>query len=45
MEVSQPSPELRAELVAVAEEMWIDFIQGVPEAKDVIRAYRSRVGK
>ena len=45
MEVSRPSPELMAELVAVAEEMWAEFIQGVPEAKGVIRAYRKMVGK
>ena len=45
MEVSRPSPQLRAELVAVAEEMWAEFIQGVPRAKDVIEAYRKKVGK
>ena len=45
VEVTRPSPELRAELVAVAEEMWAEFIQGAPEAKDVIRAYRKMVGK
>ncbi len=45
VEISRPSPELRAELVAVAKEMWAEFIQGAPEAKDVIRAYRKMVGK
>ena len=45
MEVSSPSPELKAGLVAVAKEMWAEFIQGAPEARDVIRAYRNSVGK
>lgn len=45
VEVSAPNPELRGALVAVAEEMWGDFVERVPEAGPVITAYRKMIGK
>ncbi len=43
--ISRPTPELRGNLVAVAEKMWAEFIASVPEAGPVIKAYRKMVGK
>ena len=43
--ISRPTPELRARLVATAEEMWKDFTASVPEAGPVITAYRKMVAK
>ena len=45
MTISKPSPELRARLVATAEEMWKEYTANVPEAGPVITAYRKMVGK
>jgi len=45
VKISKPSPELRAQLVAVAEPMWAEFIENVPQAEAVIANYRKMIGK
>lgn len=45
IEITTPSPELKAELLETAEPMWADFMARVPEAKAVIDAYRADQGK
>ncbi len=44
--ITEPSPELKADLLKVAEPMWDDFIKSAgPQAKDVIGRYRTAAGK
>jgi TRAP-type transport system periplasmic protein len=45
MKISDPTPEMRAQLIKIAEPMWQDFAKQVPEAAPVIAAYRQLVGK
>ncbi len=46
IEVIDPSPELKGELLKVAEPMWAAFIASAgPKAKEVIEKYREATGK
>ncbi len=46
MKVTEPTPELRADLLEVAKPMWQEFIDDVgPPAGEVIAAYREQTGK
>ena len=43
--ITSPSAELKPILVKLAEGMWKEFMDKVPEAKGVIAAYRKMIGK
>jgi TRAP-type transport system periplasmic protein len=45
MKISSPTPELRAALIEVAQPMWDEFVESVPEAAPVVAAYRKMIGK
>jgi TRAP-type C4-dicarboxylate transport system substrate-binding protein len=37
--ITQPSEELAADLLAISEPMWEDFMQDVPESREIIESY------
>lgn len=45
MQITEPNPELRADLIEIAQESWAEFIERAPRAEPVIAAYRKMVGK
>jgi TRAP-type C4-dicarboxylate transport system substrate-binding protein len=46
VKITEPTPELRAVLLATAQPMWQQFIDEVgPQAEEVVGAYRAKTGK
>ncbi|MFD2239263.1 TRAP transporter substrate-binding protein [Aureimonas populi] len=45
MTVTQPSDELSEELRAAAQPIWEDFMEAVPEGREVIEAYTARLAQ
>lgn len=46
IEITDPSPELKEDLLKVARPMWEDFVKSAgPQAKSVVESYRAAVGK
>jgi TRAP-type C4-dicarboxylate transport system substrate-binding protein len=46
VKITEPTPELRAQLLATAQPMWQQFIDEVgPQAEEVVGAYRAQTGK
>lgn len=45
IKITEPSPELKAELLEVARPMWEDFIEAAPQAKEVIAKYSETTRK
>ena len=46
IEITDPGPELKEDLLKVARPMWEDFVKSAgPQAKSVVESYRAAVGK
>ncbi|WP_366657975.1 TRAP transporter substrate-binding protein [Fodinicurvata sp. EGI_FJ10296] len=45
IEVTEPTPELRESLLEVSRPMWEEFMEDVPESREIIEAYLEEVGR